>query len=66
MLMLMNRGTAMQSSAGALVAANWVVTAAHCVSGGQFGQTVSTVANMAVVLGEHDVSSSNDAGDTKR
>ena len=50
-----------------LVAANWVVTAAHCVIK-VFKPPLSNagVPNMSVVLGEHDLRSSTDSFDTKR
>ena len=48
--------------AGTLVAANWVLTSAHCVT----VPTAHTKDTMSIVLGEHDVSSSNDAADTNR
>ena len=42
---------------GTLVSSRWVVTAAHCI----FGSDA-----LSVVLGEHDISSTNDADDTNR
>jgi len=44
---------------GTLIASRWVVTAAHCLSG-------RTKNNLYVVLGEFDISSTNDQFDTKR
>jgi len=43
-----------------LISSNWAVTAAHCIFSSIFG--VPT----ALVLGEHDLTSSNDADDTNR
>ena len=43
--------------AGTLVAAKWVVTAAHCLDG-------VTKANLKIILGEYDLSSATDSADT--
>ena len=43
-----------------LVSSNWAVTAAHCVFSNVLGVPTS------LVLGEHDLSSSNDADDRNR
>ena len=54
-----NNGSRPGDCASTLVAANWIVTAAHCVS-------KASKATMSVVLGEYNISSSTDSWDTKR
>ena len=48
---------ALGSCSGTLISSNWAITAAHCIGAG--GPT-------SLVLGEHDISSANDAFDTNR
>ena len=49
--------------AGTLVAAEWVVTAAHCL---RLSSGDSTKDNLLLILGEFDISSSSDSADTNR
>ena len=49
--------------AGTLVAAEWVVTAAHCL---RMSSGDSTKDNLLLILGEFDISSSSDSADIKR
>ena len=62
----MNFGSTDGSSPGGcaatLVATNWAITAAHCIT-----ETNSTTKdNLSLVLGEFDLSGSSDSNDGKR
>ena len=54
-------GQAPGGCSGTLVAAEWIVTAAHCVKG--YGATKD---NLKMILGEFDLSSSSDSADINR
>ena len=62
----MNFGSTDGSSPGGcaatLVAANWAITAAHCIIDSGF----TTKDSLSLVLGEFDLSSSTDSNDGKR
>ena len=62
----MNVGSTDGSSPGGcaatLIAANWAITAAHCIV--QTGSTMKD--DLSLVLGEFDLSSSTDSNDGKR
>ena len=64
-MMAVNFGSTDGSSPGGcaatLVATNWAITAAHCIT--EFGFTKN---NLSLVLGEFDLSSSSDSNDGKR
>ena len=49
--------------AGTLVAAEWVVTAAHCITDPEVRPTKD---NLKIILGEYDLSSATDSADTNR
>ena len=66
-----NDGSNPKGCGSTLVAANWVVTAAHCVVGVYRPPQYPVISNagipnISVVLGEHDIRSSTDSFDTKR
>ena len=62
----MNFGSTDGSSPGGcaatLIATNWAITAAHCIT--ESGST--TKDKLSLVLGEFDLSSSSDSNDGKR
>ena len=55
-------GSSPGGCAATLVAANWAITAAHCIT--ESGST--TKDSLSLVLGEFDLSSSSDSNDGKR
>jgi len=65
-IMSVNFGSTDGSSPGGcaatLIATNWAITAAHCITSSGF----STKDQLSVVLGEFDLSSSSDSNDGKR
>jgi len=60
-----NDGSRPGRCAATLVAANWAITAAHCIKG-TVGNSDASKATLSVVLGEFDLSSSSDSNDGKR
>jgi len=53
----------LEDDAATLIAAEWAITAAHCVRTGTLYPDITT---MSVVFGEFDISSTDDMFDTKR
>ena len=51
--------------AATLVAANWAITAAHCIKGTVLGFDANKF-TLSLVLGEFDLASSSDSNDGKR
>ena len=47
--------------AATLIAANWAITAAHCIE-----ESNANKNNLSLVLGEFDLSNSSDSNDGKR
>ena len=60
-----NVGQSVGGCAGTLVAAEWIVTAAHCIRRAPQSPDV-TKENLNMVLGEYDISSTSDSADTNR
>ena len=52
--------------AATLVAANWAITAAHCITEPGATTLSDTKESLSLVLGEFDLSSSTDSDDGKR
>ena len=55
-------GSSPGGCAATLVAANWAITAAHCIT--ESGSTTKN--SLSLVLGEFDLSSASDSNDGKR